>query len=228
MRNLARLAMVAVLLPGCASVRDGVRAKIAAIAPAPLPGPENVFLPPLPERSLPMRRVAMLPLSGARFSPEALRDVTAAFQAELSRKALFEVVPVQGADLESICGRRQISSVEPIPADLLSSLRDRLGAEGVLFTDITHFQPYRPVAIGIRAKLVDINSGAISWACDCVFDSGQSAVAANARTFQRQFSDPHRAIPDDGGSVLLSPARFAKFVANSAFGSLDSPSNFTP
>jgi hypothetical protein len=195
----ALLTLISVFLQGCESVRDTVRSKLAGKPQTP-PHAANFFLPPLPDKSLPMRRVAMLPLSGGGFTAEALRDVTAAVQGELSRKTLFEVVPVSGADLEAICGQRQISSVESIPAALLHTLHERLGAEGVLFTDITAFHPYRPVAIGVRAKLVDIGSGAISWACDVVFDS------------------------DDGGSVLISPARFAKFAANEAFNSLNASS----
>jgi hypothetical protein len=219
MKPLVCLALVATLLQGCASVRN-VRGKVTATPPPPHAA--NFFLPPLPDKSLPMRRVAMLPLSGGRFPAEALREVTEAIQGELSRKTLFEVVPVSGADLEAICGQRQLSSVEHIPADVLHALHERLGAEGVLFTDITNFRPYRPIAIGVRAKLVDIGSGAISWACDVVFDSGQPAVAENARKFQRKFSDPNRKLADDGGSVLISPARFAKFAASEAFSSLDS------
>ena len=220
----ALLVLLAIALPGCHTVRENIRARIPG-APPPLPPPRtaNFFAPPMPDKSRPMRRVAMLPLSGAQLTPEALRDITTAFQAELSKKAIFEVVPVTGAELEAICGQRQLSSVEPMPADLLDALRQKLGAEGVLFTDITHLHPYRPVAIGVRAKLVDIGSGAISWACDCVYDSGHPAIAENARQFQRQFSDPHRAIPDDGGSVLISPTRFAKFVANATFNSLAVP-----
>lgn len=221
MKIPALLALAALFFTGCESIRKKVGATIAGKPAAP-PHAANYFRPPLPDKSLPMRRVAMLPLAGGRFSAEALRDVTTAFQSELSRKTLFEVVPVSGADLEAICGQRQLSSVEPIPSEVLRTLRERFGAEGVLFTDITHFNPYRPVAIGVRAKLVDAGTGAITWACDVVFDSGQPAVAETARKFQRKFADPHRALADDGGSVLISPARFAKFAANEAFSSLDS------
>jgi len=222
------LALLAVVLGGCTTIGGITHAKLPGLPlppPPPPPKTANYFMPPLPDKSRPMRRVAMLPLSGDHLTPEALREIATAFQGELSKKAIFEVVPVSGSELEAICGQRQISSVEPMPAALLDSLRDRLGAEGVLFTDITHLHPYRPVAIGVRAKLVDIGSGAISWACDCVYDSGHPAIAENARRYQRQFSDPHRAIPDDGGSVLISPSRFAKFVANATYTSLETSSN---
>ena len=221
MRMPAFLVLLAIVLSGCHSFRESIRAKLPLPPPPPRPKTANFYTPPLPDKSRPMRRVAMLPLSGEKLTPEALRDITTAFQAELSKKAIFEVVPISGTELEAICGQRQLSSVEPMPGQLLDSLRERFGAEGILFTDITHLQAYRPVAIGVRAKLVDIGSGAISWACDCVYDSGHPAIAENARQFQRQFSDPHRAIPDDGGSVLISPMRFAKFVASATFNTLE-------
>lgn len=222
MKKSALLALLAFSLSGCNAVRQTIRPlRASAVPPPPAARTANFFRPPLPDKSLPMRRVAMLPLSGGQVTPEALRDITAAFHAELSKKALFEVVPISGSELEAMCGQRQLSSVVPLPAQVLDAVREKYGAEGVLFTDITHLHAYRPIAIGVRAKLVDAGSGAISWASDCVYDSGHPAVAENARLFQRQFSDPHRSIPDDGGSVLISPSRFAKYVANATFNSLD-------
>ena len=220
MRTHTLLAFLTIAFSGCNAVHDGRR----PLPPVPMPPPArtaNFFKQPTPDKSLPMRRVAMLPLSGGQVAPEALRDIGAAFHAELSKRALFEIVTVSGGELESMCGRRQLSSVEPLPAQMLESLREKYGADGVLFTDITHLNAYRPISIGVRAKLVEIGSGSISWASDCVYDSGHPATAENARQFQRQFSDPHRAIPDDGGSVLISPARFAKFVASTTFNSLE-------
>ena len=222
MTKAALFAVLAFCLSGCNAVRQATRPlRTGATPPPPAARTANFYKPPMPDKSMPMRRVAMLPLSGGQVTPEALREITAAFHAELSKKALFEVVPISGSELEAMCGQRQLSSVSALPAQVLEALREKYGAEGVLFTDITHLHAYRPIAIGVRAKLVDVGSGAISWASDCVYDSGHPAVAENARLFQRQFSDPHRSIPDDGGSVLLSPSRFAKFVANATFNSLD-------
>lgn len=221
MKKSALLALLVFSLSGCNTIRKGVRTLHPPPPPPPPARTANFYKPPMPDKSMPMRRVAMLPLSGGQVTPEALRDITAAFHAELSKKALFEVVPISGSELEAMCGQRQLSSVAPLPAQVLEVLREKYGAEGVLFTDITHLHAYRPIAIGVRAKLVDVGSGAISWASDCVYDSGHPAVAENARLFQRQYSDPHRSIADDGGSVLISPSRFAKFVANATFSSLD-------
>jgi hypothetical protein len=221
MRTHTLLAFLALALSGCHAIHKAGR-PMSNVPPPQAPRTSNYFKSPMPDKSLPMRRVAMLPLSGGQVTAEALRDISTAFHAELSKKALFEIVTVSGSELEAMCGRRQLSSVEQLPAQVLESLREKYGADGVLFTDITHLNAYRPISIGVRAKLVDIGSGSISWASDCVYDSGHPATAESARLFQRQFSDPHRTIPDDGGSVLISPARFAKYVASATFNSLDS------
>lgn len=211
LRIAAGLAFCALLVGGCVTTPK-------VKPPPPPPAAQNYFSPVQDGR--PMRRVAVLPLSAPQIAPESLRDVTAAFQSELTKKALFEVTPISGAQLEDLCGQRQLSSIEPLPGDLLSKLQQRFGAEGVLLTDITHFNSYRPVSIGVRIKLVDAVTGQIRWAFDYVYDAGHPAVADAAKKFQIQYADQRRAIPDDGGTILLSPARFAKYVAAQSFSSL--------
>ena len=74
--------------------------------------------------------------------------------------------------------------------------------------------------MGIRTKLVDVTTGKIRWAFDYVFDAGNSSVAEAAKRFQVLYSDPRQPLTTDGGSILLSPARFAKYVACETFASL--------
>src|SRR4051794_28003918 len=104
------LALLAALLSACATTHK--------VPPAPPPPPPQNYFSEV-QHGLPMRRVAVLPLAAAQVAPEALRDVTAAFDSELTKKALFEVTPVSAGALETLCGERQLSSVEPLPADLL-------------------------------------------------------------------------------------------------------------
>lgn len=174
-----------------------------------------------------MRRVALLPLWNENLSGEYLRDVDAAFSAELTKKAVFEVVPVTRAQMESICGERQLSSVEVLPAEALARLRARFAVEGVIFTDLTSFSPYRPLSMGVRAKLIDVATGQIRWAFDYIYDTGNASVAAAAKKFQLQYSNEHQPLTGDGGSILLSPGRFAKYVANETYGSLQAQDAFS-
>ena len=207
------LACVLALFPsGCATLK-------MAIAPPPPPAPlPNYFSPATSGEQL--RRVALLPLHSEAYPDQYMRRLDATFHAELTKKALFEVVPVSRAELEAIFGERQFSSTDELPADALKRLRERCGVDGVLFTDLTHFSPYRPVSMGVRTKLVAVSTGQIRWAFDYVFDAGNSSVAEAAKRFQVACSNEHQPLTTDGGSILLSPARFAKYVANETYASL--------
>lgn len=204
------LAAVALLVAGCASRR-------VAIAPPP-PPPQNYFSQE--NVGAPIRRVAMLPMYHASYPDDYLRTLDATFEAELTKKALFEVAPVSRSEMEALFGRRQVESTESLPADALTKLRKQYGVEGVVFTDLTHFSPYKPVSMGVRTKLVDVSTGKIRWAFDYVFDAGNASIAEAAKRYQLLYSDQRQPIATDGGSILLSPARFAKYVACETFASL--------
>ena len=197
---------------GCATLK-------LAVAPAPPPPPPpNYFAPATPGEQL--RRVALLPLHSETYPDQYMRRLDATFHAELTKKALFEVVPVSRAELESLFGERQFSSTDELPAEALKRLREHYGVDGVLFTDLTHFSPYRPVSMGVRTKLVAVSTGQIRWASDTVFDAGNSSVAEAAKRFQVACSNEHQPLSTDGGSILQSPTRFAKYVASETYSSL--------
>lgn len=205
------LALVAVLATGCQSRRPRtVQARPDA--------PQNWFLPTNPGRMI--RRVVMLPVYHARIPGEVLKDVDVALVAELSKKAVFEVVPLSRAEMEVLIGVREVSSVERIPGDLFRKVQDQYGADGVMFTDLTHYSPYRPVSVGVRSKLVDIESGRIHWASDVLLDSSNAGVAAAAREYQKVMCRDNFPIQGDGGTVLMSPRLFVKFAAYSNYVSL--------
>ena len=180
--------------------------------------PQNWFLPTNPGRV--MRRVAMLPVYHARIPGETLKDIDTALVAELSKKAVFEVVPLSRTEMEGLIGVREISSVERIPGDLFRKLQEQFGVEGVMLTDLTHYSPYRPVSVGVRSKLVDIESGRIHWASDVLLDSSNAGVAAAAREYQKVLCKDNFPIQGDGGTVLMSPRLFVKFAAFSNYVSL--------
>jgi hypothetical protein len=197
-------------LTGCAAKRH-------ALAPPP-PPPQNYFSPDQAGAS--MRRVALLPLHNTAYPDHYLRAMDQTFESELTKKALFEVVSVSRGELEALFGDRQLTSTDTLPADVLTRLRKEFGVDGIVFTDLTHFSPYRPVSMGVRTKLVDTVTGKIRWAFDYVYDAGNSSVAEAAKRYQVLYSDPRQPLSNDGGSILLSPSRFAKYVACETFASL--------
>jgi hypothetical protein len=167
-----------------------------------------------------IRRVALLPVYHNRFPAEALLDLDVAFNSELAKKTVFEVVTVSRPEMEALIGLREVPSVGKVPGDLFAKLKERYGVDGVMFTDVTHYSPYRPVAVGVRSKLVDIEQGRIHWASDVLYDSSNAQVAAAAQEYQKVLGQNHFPVEGDYGTILMSPRLFAQFAAHANYVSL--------
>ena len=168
---------------------------------------------PLTPQGRVIRRVAMLPVFHDRFPEMALRDLDIAFNEELSKTTMFEVVTVSRRDLELLIGQRELSSVSKISGDLFRKLKDQFGVDAVMFTDLTHYSPYRPVAIGVRSKLVDIQNGRIHWSSDVVYDTSSASVADSAREYSKVLLRDNFPAASQEGAILMSPRLFAQFAA---------------
>jgi hypothetical protein len=153
--------------------------------------------------------------------PDALREMDKTFHAEFNKPHVFEGVRVDRSEMMQIIHRDQLPSTETVPRELLLALRDKYAAEAVLFTDITHYRPYRPISIGVRTKLVSLSTNDVLWAIDASFDSADPAIADAARNFSKRTEQNPNIIPaSDSSGVLLSPQRFARFVAREVFATL--------
>lgn len=170
---------------------------------------------------LALRRVAVLPPYDVLADADRQHDLDRNFSADLAATSHFEVVTISRNELVALCGREQVNSTEALPPSLLAALRGQYAADAVMFVDITHDDPYRPITLGVRAKLVDARGGMdILWSCDTLFNAGDPAVATAARRFQLNAGRQEFPADTDGASVLLSPARFARYAANAVFSTL--------
>lgn len=180
------LAVALVLLTGCETT--GV---MAVDLSAPYK-PDNVFLT---ASKLPgdVKRVAVLPLA----CDERQTDLVAGREAlqpvlvvELVKSKKFEVVEVSPEELWRLTGRADWTGAEILPADFLAALNKACGCDAVLFSELTEFHPYPPLAVGWRLKLVDIRRKETIWAGDEHFDAGKPAVMAAARHYQQEEQRP--------------------------------------
>jgi hypothetical protein len=165
-------------------------------------------------------RIVMLPISSKEMPGDMQPDMDAAFRAQLLPVLPYEVVSVSRPELASLIRRDQISSVEAIPPETLRALREKYAATVILFTDITLYRPYRPIAIGVRSKLVSLDSMEILWAADRVVDSSNPATADAAV----RFADPNTKADSTRANqvILQSPRRFAGSVAHEIYSTLPS------
>lgn len=175
------------------------------------------------ERQLPatVRRVVLLPIAGGSVAPaESAAALDPVFIAELQRKNRFEVVTLTRADCLQRFQAEEFPSVGPLPASLMNRLQQEFGADAVMFVDLTVFKPYRPLSIGVRAKLATIEDNVrLIWTFDNVYSAATPSVANAARAHFLE-SDGGRIPADLTPSVLQSPGRFASYVAASAFSTL--------
>jgi len=181
--------------------------------------PANIFgrTRPLPPD---FRRVAVLPLTALGPDLESAQNqLEPVLREELSRTKRFELVQITSAQLEEWTGRGSWSTAEVLPQELLNKLRDLLACDGVLFSQLTQFHAYPPLAVGWNLKLVEVKSGQVIWAADEVFDAGKSGVADGARQYQVKHSTVAGQLTDSR-FILLSPTAFSHYSAQTLFAAL--------
>lgn len=167
-----------------------------------------------------IRRVVILPMywnadAGAGF----LEFMDATMTSELNKTNLIEVVPLSRKDMVAVFGKSQIASYEVIPADSFDRLRAEYAADAVLMIDLTGYRAYKPLYMGIRSKLINIQTGESLWAFDNSFDAGDPTVAMGARRFA-QLRDTTPYPLDTDSPILISPRLFSRYVAFMTFSTL--------
>ncbi len=207
------VAALLTLLPGCMtpSVDDPARR-----------GP---FFTPINHRGEPslggMRRVVLLPVCGGALAPvETVASLDPVIVAALQQQHRFEVVVLSREQCRRQFHVEEFSSVAALPHDFLGTLQREFAADGVLFIDITVFRPYRPIGLGLRAKLATLDGSArLVWTFDNVFSADDPAVANSARA--HFLGSDRGGVPADlSPGVLQSPERFAGYAADAMFATL--------
>ncbi|MEC8655894.1 MAG: hypothetical protein VXX28_08225 [Verrucomicrobiota bacterium] len=179
--------------------------------------PTNLY----PVERLPsyFNRVVVLPCYHADPDTPLLDYVDDVFHQELAQERIFETIRFSTADMRRLFGSSRVSSSSDLPENFLRTLDEQTGANGVLFVDLDSYRPYRPMSLGVRAKLVDLKSGEFMWAIDETFDAGHAGVILGASVFQEK-AQVRALSAKTSGSVLHSHRVFSKYVASTTFSTL--------
>ncbi len=214
-RGVARtttLAAALCLVPGCMTPAVNDPARI---------GPFHAPVNHAGEPSLGgLRRVVLLPVCGGTLAPqETVTAFDPVFAAALQRQNRFEIVVLAREDCLRKFRVPEFSSAASLPRDFLATLKRDFSADAVLFVDITVFRAYRPLALGLRAKLATLDGTRLVWTFDDVFSADHPAVANSAR--RHSLTGDRGDVPADlSPAVLQSPARFADYAATAMFATL--------
>jgi hypothetical protein len=179
--------------------------------------PKNLY--PIERLPAYFNRVVVLPCFYSDQDSPVLDYVDEVFHQELSQERIFETLRLSPVQMKEHFGVERVASNLPLPENFLMRLEELTAANGVLFVDIDSYRPYRPLALGVRSKLVDLKTGEFMWAIDETFDSGHADVIAGTRVFQAQ-AQVRALSAKTAGSVIHSPRAFAKYVASSCFSTM--------
>jgi len=101
-------------------------------------------------------------------------------------------------------------------------LGETLNVDAILLGEINEYEPYRPIAIGLRVVMIDARSGRVVWSVDEMLDTNELAVANLARAYYYDVVDP-AASPFLDERVLLSMHSFARCICYHFVRTLDRP-----
>ncbi len=185
--------------------------------------PKNVYST-FDTLSVGIRRVAVLPptaIEGLTHLQSGLETMAPILIEELNRTTKFEVVVVTPEQLRAWTGRTHWRAEETLPADFLVKLQKELRCDGVLFSRLTQYRPFPPLAVGWNLKLAEVATEDLVWVVDEVFDANNPRVVNSARRYQLE----REQLPwqlSDSRSILNSPSGFGRYAAISIFETLPS------
>jgi hypothetical protein len=211
-KSLLALVVAPLLLGGCAFLEIELPpAPVAAYAPTNYKG----------EARLPaaIHRVAVLPAYGGDVTdPESAAALDLVLLTALQRQMRFEIVTLSRDECRHMFGAGSFGSTAALPPGILEKIATTYAVDAVLFIDITVYQPYRPLALGFRAKLATVRDVRLVWTFDEVFSAGQAAMLTSV---QEYYEGSDKSGPTDiSASVLQSPTRFGAVAADLMFKTL--------
>jgi len=216
--RLSLLGLAAGGLSGCATLTGSRRSDSGGAAPAASFHPRNFFGEDVLPRSV--RRVVVLPVHGGSFvPPETCEYLDPIFSTALEQQERFEVVTLSREECGKSFGASDFASTDALPADFLARLGSEYGAQAVMFVDITSFDPYRPLTLGIRAKLAVVADRRLIWSFDDVYCCLNPGVVGGLKQFYSRNTLPGAPV-DLSSDNLVSPRRFALYAADTTFATL--------
>lgn len=203
------------LLCGCKTVR------LSDPVTGPNYRPDNIYRS---YKQLPvtLRRVAVLPATCDATQSDlvaGLESLSAILTEELGKTKKFELVLVTPEELRAWTGRSSWRAEETLPADLLKHLHEQLDCDAVLFTRLTQYRAYPPLAVGLSFKLAEVHKAELIWVVDEIFDASEPSVVNSARRYQLIREQLPSSLADSR-SILNSPSGFGRYAANSVFQTL--------
>lgn len=156
-------------------------------------------------------RVVILEPENLSTNPKISEEMTAQFSEALQKRQIFGVDLLYRSDpaWQDVV----LSSNSAYTKEQLTTIRDGLKTDAIIYGEILHYYPYPRMSVGIRLKLVDCRTGQLLWAIEQVWDSTDKTIEDRIdRFFKTEMRTGYD--PMQSHLTMLSPRIFNKFVAH--------------
>ena len=173
-----------------------------------------------------VHRVMILPFNaapGVHGDTEPLRE---AFSVALAKTGRFELVPLPtGASEDRVL--YQSLNRGRLSTEALAALGKRYYLDGVLLGTVTGYRPYKPPHLGMRVQLISMHTATAVWATEAFYDSNDAGTAEDIQHYMQSYQSEEESM--HGWEItLISPRRFAAFVAHRLVGTWREPRFASP
>ena len=163
-----------------------------------------------------VRRVMVLPFDIADGIDADTFPLRATFMQELQKLGAFEIVPLpdraeEDREIQKSVVRGRLSS------DAVVALCKRYQLDAVLMGTVTSYRPYKPPHLGLKVQMLSIHSASTIWAADGTWDATETASLDDIQHYSRSYASKEESL-HGWEFLLISPTRFAAFVAHRIVG----------
>ena len=155
-----------------------------------------------------VQRVGVMPFQGEAVDLHRGRDLQLAFYSEFSRTTPFELILLDGSDLEEVAGSEPHRRGRYLPTTIIETAR-RYNLDGIFFGTIVREQLFPPQELSAQVDLVAAETGLVIWSASVHVDAVDPRVREGLELYygsDAEGSDPWEL-------ALVSPTRFARFAA---------------
>ena len=196
MRSRILAALALALLPGCALFPK----HMPMLATAQVASDFDTYE---------VQRVGLMPFQGETIDLGRGRDLQLAFYSEFSRTTPFEIVLLDGADLEEIEDSEPHRRGWYSPTTIIETSR-RYNLDAILFGTVLREQLFPPQELSAQVDMVAAETGLVIWSASVHANAGDTRVRDGLEVYFGAAADAS----DPWELSLVSPTRFARYAAH--------------
>lgn len=160
-----------------------------------------------------VQRVLILPFSNETPDPVSMEVVEEAFARDLADRGCFELITLPRSEYPFL-DSQELSRAGRFPLTVLIELGNLYHVDAVILGSLKIYNPYAPPAIGLKADLISVRTGAVLRTVNGLLDARDSNVHRDiVRYYEEQMSRGEDSL-FEWRLVTTSPSVYARYACN--------------